>query len=61
MKMRGNDYWLPRPGSWEEAVDPYEIQSRRARKDGRDKSSRTSFKAMSEQLPEPSPRTPVSV
>ena len=21
-----DDYWPPRPGSWEEAVDPYDVQ-----------------------------------
>ncbi len=21
-----DDYWTPRPGSWEEAVDPYDVQ-----------------------------------
>jgi len=27
MKTRNDDdYWPPRPGSWEEAVDPYEVQ-----------------------------------
>ena len=24
-----DDYWQPRPGSWEEAVDPYDVQSTR--------------------------------
>jgi hypothetical protein len=23
---KSDDYWPPRPGSWEEAVDPYEVQ-----------------------------------
>jgi hypothetical protein len=23
-----DDCWLPRPGSWEEAVDPYPVQAR---------------------------------
>lgn len=35
MKTRkSDDYWPPRPGSWEEAVDPYEVQwSKQNRKD----------------------------
>jgi hypothetical protein len=26
MTPRANDGWLPVPGSWEEAVEPYELQ-----------------------------------
>jgi len=35
MKTRKNDeYWPPRPGSWEEAVDPYDVQwSKQSAKD----------------------------
>lgn len=29
-KHKHDDYWPPRPGSWEEAVDPYEVQGARA-------------------------------
>ena len=29
-KRMNDDYWPPRPGSWEEAVDPYEVQWSRA-------------------------------
>jgi|GEM_PF-3019290 len=25
-KRKHDDYWPPRPGSWEEAVDPYDVQ-----------------------------------
>ena len=25
-KRMNDDYWPPRPGSWEEAVDPYDVQ-----------------------------------
>jgi hypothetical protein len=34
MKKRNHDeYWPPRPGSWEEAVDPYDVQWSEVRAD----------------------------
>ncbi|MHB9026261.1 MAG: hypothetical protein ACYC7E_19145 [Armatimonadota bacterium] len=31
MKMKSRDYWKPQPGSWEEAVDPYDVQRSRVK------------------------------
>lgn len=51
-KAADDDYWPPRPGSWEEAVDPYDVQwARLANRDARQEARKTPGKVTSEQHP----------
>ena len=48
-----DDYWPPRPGSWEEAVDPYEVQWRkRSVKAKQDDQQDVPMKVLTEHRPE---------